>query len=263
MDVNPDINVTNDDGIANFTFVANDPQNNRTYIDGQLYPFLSSINSTKTCEDIDLNSLALIRIFDSYFHNLTGLKPTWLDHVYPIFKKYADLYPVMTDNFVDLANYYDVLQHKKAISETISLPESDPNYMPVTRDLSRDKKNLILKWLSKEKPDIGDPTRFYTVENLRKDLQTALQLEHSTIPPYLTALASIKNSYNLEIQETIHNIVIQEMMHMALVANILNAVGGEPSVYNEDFIPDYPSRLPGGIQPSLVVPIEKLSLGLV
>ena len=119
MDVNPDINVTNDDGIANFTFVANDPQNNRTYIDGQLYPFLYSINSTNTCEDIDLNSLALIRIFDSYFHNLTGLEPTWLDHVYPIFKKYADLYPVMTDNFVDLANYYDVLQHKKAISETI------------------------------------------------------------------------------------------------------------------------------------------------
>lgn len=101
------------------------------------------------------------------------------------------------------------------------------------------------------------------MENLRKDLQIALQLEHSTIPPYLTALASIKNSYNLEIQEIIHNIVIQEMMHMALVANILNAVGGEPSVYNEDFIPDYPSRLPGGIQPSLVVPIEKLSLGLV
>ena len=151
LDVNPDINVTNDDGIANFTFVANDPQNNRTYIDGQLYPFLYSINSTKTCKDIDLNSLALIRIIDSYFHDLTGLEPTWLDHVYPIFKKYADLYPVMTDNFVDLANYYDVLQHKKAISETISLPESDPNYMPVTRDLSRDKKNLILKWLSKEK----------------------------------------------------------------------------------------------------------------
>ena len=121
-----------------------------------------------------------------------------------------------------------------------------------------------MKWLSKEKPDIGDPTRFYTVENLRKDMQTALQLEHSTIPPYLTALASTKNSYNLEIQEVIlHNIVIQEMMHMALVANILNAVGGEPSVYNEDFIHNYPSRLPGGVQPSLVVPIEKLSLGLV
>ena len=264
LDVNPNISVTNDDGIANFTFVANDPQKSRTYIDGQLYPFLYSINGKKTCNnDTDLNSLALIRIFDSYHPNLTGLEPTWLDHVYPIFKKYADLYPVMTDNFVDLANYYDVLRHKKAIKETISLPESDPNYMPVTRDLSRDKKNLILKWLSKEKPDIGDPARFYTLANLHKDLQTALQLEHSTIPPYLTALASIKNSYNLEIQEVIHNIVIQEMMHMALVANILNAVGGEPSVYSEDFIPNYPSRLPGGVQPSLVVPIEKLSLGLV
>lgn len=85
----------------------------------------------------------LIRIFDSYFPNLTGLEPTWLDHVYPIFKKYADLYLVMTDNFVDLANYYDVLRHKKAINETISRFESDPNYMPVTRDLSRDKKILF------------------------------------------------------------------------------------------------------------------------
>ena len=39
-------------------------------------------------------------------------------------------------------------------------------------------------------------------------------------------------------------------------------VGGEPSLYNEDFI-NYPSRLPGGVQPIFVVPIEKLSLGLV
>ena len=41
--------------------------------------FLYWIKGTKTCndKDTDLNSLALIRIFDGYFHNLTGLEPTW------------------------------------------------------------------------------------------------------------------------------------------------------------------------------------------
>ena len=59
---------------CNITFKAKDPQNNRTYIDGQLYPFLYSIKGTKTCnyKDTDLNSLALIRIFDGKLNlNLT------------------------------------------------------------------------------------------------------------------------------------------------------------------------------------------------
>ena len=50
---------------------------------------------------------------------------------------------------------------------------------------------------------------------------------------------------------------------MALVANIINAVGGNPSFYSKDFTPHYPSRLPGGVHPDLVVPIEKISLALI
>ena len=80
---------------------------------------------------------------------------------------------------------------------------------------------------------------------------------------YLTALASIKPNYNLEIQAIINTIVVQEMMHVLLVANILNAVGGAPSLYSKDFFPNYPSRLPGGVQPDLVVPLKKLSHGLI
>ncbi len=167
----------------------------------------------------------------------------------------------MTDNFVDLGNYYDVLNYRKAIKMSLELPMSHPNNMPVTRDLSVSKRNIIVQWLSREKPLIGEPHNFYSVEQFQKDLQIALQLEHSTIPPYLTALASVKKSYNLEIQTVMKAIVIQEMMHMALVANILNAVGGKPSLYSKDFIPHYPSRLPGGVQPDLVVP--KMSLGLI
>lgn len=261
--------ITDEKGIATLDIEAKDPKNNRSFIDGQLYPFMYSVEGqNKNCPDLCktkplmlLNSLFVILVWDSY--SPKGAEPSWLDDVYPIFKQYANLYPVMTENFVDLGNYYEVVNHRKAIKMSLELPMSHPNHMPVTRDLSKSKRQVIVEWLSKEKPLIGEPKKFYSVENLRKDLQTALELEHSTIPTYLSALASIKYSYNLEIQKVMKTIIIQEMMHMALVANILNAIGGEPSLYSKDFIPHYPSRLPGGVQPDLVVPIEKLSLGLI
>ena len=262
--------MTNERGIATFDIKAQDPQNSRDFIDGQLYPFVYSVRDDpgkrcrSMCEEdpfMLLNSLFVILIWDHFKQK--GEEPTWLDDVYSIFKQYANLYPVMTYNFVDLGNYYDVVKHKNAIKASMMLPRSHPNHMPVTRDLSGSKLKVIKNWLSQENPAIGDPKSFYSVEQLRKDLQTALQLEHSTIPPYLTALASIKFSYNLEIQNILETVLIQEMMHMALVANILNAVGGNPSLYSKEFLPSYPSRLPGGVQHDLIVPIEKLSLGLI
>ena len=266
---NPPPLVTDKDGLAKLQIKAKDPENSRGFIDGQLYPYIYSLdgrhkNCVNMCKNnflMLLNSLVVVLVFDEY--ELKGVEPTWLDDVYPIFKQYANLYPVMTKNFVDLGNYYDVINHKKAIKMSLELPISHPNHMPVTRDLSKSKRQVIVEWLSKEKPPIGDPKRFYSVEHLRSDLQTALELEHATIPTYLTALASIKYSYNLEIQRVMKTIIIQEMMHMALVANILNAIGGEPSLYSKEFIPIYPSRLPGGVQPDLIVPIKKLSLGLI
>lgn len=260
--------ITDDNGIAVVDIQAKDPKNNRSFIDGQIYPFFYTLRRQDSCSSMCemnplmlLNSLFVILVWDQY--ELKGVEPTWLDDVFPIFKQYANLYPVMTQNFVDLGNYYEVLEHRKTIKMSLELPMSHPNHMPVTRDLSASKRQVIVEWLSKEKPPIGEPKNFYSVENLRKNLQTALELEHSTIPTYLAAFASIKYSYNLEIQRVMKTIIIQEMMHMALVANILNAVGGKPSLYTKDFILHYPSRLPGGVQPDLTVPIEKLSLGLI
>ena len=262
---------TDKNGLVTFDIEAKDPKNNRSYIDGQLYPFMFSLESqNKSCSIMCQNDalqstlrnlLVVIHVWDQY--KIKGEEHTWLDDVYPIFKQYANLYPVMTDNFVNLGNYYDVINHKKAIQMSLQLPISHPNHMPVSRDLSKSKRKVIIEWLSKDKPPFGEPKKFYSVAHLRRDLQTALELEHATIPTYLTALASIKSSYNLKIQRVMKVVIIQEMMHMALVANILNAVGGEPSLYSKNFIPNYPSRLPGGVQPDLISPIEKLSLGLI
>ena len=261
--------VTDANGIAEYNISTIDPKNNRIFIDGQLYFFRYSFFDQKLTDCLDmckndpyklLNSLVVIRVFDDY--TIDG-EPTWLDHVYPIFQQYANLYPVMTENFVDLGNYHEVINYRHRIQVCLELPESHPNYMPVTRDLSKSKRDVILKWLKQENPLVGNPKNLYTVEQLREDLQIALQLEHSTIPPYLTAWASIKKSYNQEVKNILRDILIQEMMHMALVANIINAVGGKPSFHSEDFIPHYPSRLPGGVQPDLVVPVEKISLALI
>lgn len=260
---------TKKSGIASLSIEAKDPQNYRKYIDGQLYPFFYSVEGqTSNCSSVCsnnplmlLNSVFVVLVWDNYRRK--GENATWLDDVYPIFKQYANLYPVMTENFVDLGNYYEVKEHLKAINMSLSLPMSHSNHMPVTRDLSASKRKVIIEWLSNEKLPIGEKQDYYSIENLRRDLQTALEVEHATIPPYLTALASIKNSFNHEIHKVIRSIVIEEMMHLTLVANILNAVGGKPLLYSKDFLPHYPSRMPGGLQPDLIIPIEKLSLGLI
>ena len=69
-----------------------------------------------------------------------------------------------------------------------------------------------------------------TVEDLREHLQWAIELEHSTLPPYLTALYSIKDGHNTEAAEVIQSVFLEEMLHMTLAANILNAVGGAPEI---------------------------------
>ena len=89
-----------------------------------------------------------------------------------------------------------------------------------------------------------------------------MEVEHATIPPYLTALATLKSKKS-DIYNRLKEVLIQEMLHLALAANILNAVGGKPSLNYSGFIPDYPSVLPGGLHPKLIVPIKKFSRPLV
>src|ERR1700679_2159733 len=84
-----------------------------------------------------------------------------------------------------------------------------------------------------------------TVEGLRAALQNAIELEHSAIPPYLYALYSLKPGTNGELAEIIRSVVLEEMLHMSLACNVLNAVGGQPLIDSPKFIPDYPTHLPG------------------
>jgi hypothetical protein len=106
-----------------------------------------------------------------------------------------------------------------------------------------------------------------TVEDVRAALLGAVRLELSTIPPYLTALYSLEPKTNVQIAQIIRSIVLEEMLHMCIACNILNAVGGHPTINTPGFPPQYPGQLPMGIgsEPGkpFIVPLQKFSKKLV
>src|SRR5262245_61460413 len=74
-------------------------------------------------------------------------------------------------------------------------------------------------------------------------LQMAIELEFGTLPPYLYALYSIRPGTNPVASDRIKAIAMEEMVHMCLACNILNALGTNPILT----APTYPGPLPGGI----------------
>jgi Ferritin-like len=77
--------------------------------------------------------------------------------------------------------------------------------------------------------------------SLRAHLQTAIRIEWSVIPPYLCALWSLGDTHNRAAAECLRDVVTEEMLHLTLAANVLNAVGGEPRL---DDPPRYPTSPP-------------------
>ncbi|GAB2656922.1 ferritin-like domain-containing protein [Nocardia goodfellowii] len=95
---------------------------------------------------------------------------------------------------------------------------------------------------------ISDAKAIDTLEDLRRHLQWAIELEHATIPPYMCALFSLEPGGNVEVAQVISSVFVEEMLHLALAANLLNAVGGEPRLDSPELLPAYPHPLPHGDQ---------------
>jgi hypothetical protein len=83
------------------------------------------------------------------------------------------------------------------------------------------------------------------IQEARQQLQIAISVEFGTLPPYLYSLYSIRPGTNDVAAGLIRSVVMQEMVHMCLAANILNAIGGNPELTP----PEYPGQLPGHIGP--------------
>jgi hypothetical protein len=247
----PNTVTTNAAGIAEVLLTAGDPGNPRAFVDGQTYVINYWTDATAYASALNKRGLITARVFSGY---TVPDDPTWMEHVHPIFRQYAELYPVMKP-IVDLSNYASVIQRLHIIRNVFQLPVTSPNYMPVTRDLSAAKLAMIRKWL-----DNPLYMTLNTVENMKYALQMAIELEHSTIPPYLYALYSIKPDCNAVVAGLIRSVVTEEMLHMTLVSNILIAIGGSPDLVHSRFVPDYPGSMPGGLRADLTVRLRRCSI---
>ncbi|WP_243878225.1 ferritin-like protein [Streptomyces sp. SUK 48] len=104
------------------------------------------------------------------------------------------------------------------------------------------------------------PEKHRGVDWLRSALQVAVEIEFSTIPPYLCGWWSIKNR-TCDAARLIRRIVSDEMYHLGIVCNLLVALGGRPRI--KGAAPVYPGPLPGGVHPGVDVYLSGLTRALV
>ena len=139
--------VTDATGRAGLPIDSTDPGTPRAYIDGQVYGIRPVLEETLPPGiNYPFNALNLVSVLVwSGWH--PDEPPTWYGSMQPIFQQYANLYPVM-QRIVNLADYEAVCANRELLLQAFKLEVSNPNSMPVTRDLSPAKRQSIVRWLS-------------------------------------------------------------------------------------------------------------------
>jgi hypothetical protein len=92
---------------------------------------------------------------------------------------------------------------------------------------------------------------------IKQALQSAIELEYSTLPIYLSAMFSLEVQ-NYTAYNAIRSVAMEEMVHMAIACNMLAALGGSPEIRNIAL--KFPVKgLPGGAEPDLEVGLAQFS----
>jgi hypothetical protein len=128
-------------GNATVLMTAGAPSPPRKFIDGQVYQVSYGLDGQPNPD-----GNAFLSVLTHAFVNIPA-NPTWTTDVEPILSQYADLYPFMT-SIINLGDEQQVLAAKQAIIQRLTLPMTDPLYMPVVRDLSDAKRAIVLNWLN-------------------------------------------------------------------------------------------------------------------
>src|SRR5262249_42948020 len=134
--------LTGPDGTASVLITSHDPGNPRGYIDGQVYGITYGLGPKPPQTGAVQNPSQILNplVFSVF---TIPEQPNWMEHIQPIFQQYANLYPIMRP-IVDLSNYASVVGKLARLKRVFSVDETNPNYMPVTRDLSKPKRDMIL-----------------------------------------------------------------------------------------------------------------------
>lgn len=160
---------TDSTGRARVTLEATDPGASRTSaspglppLDGHVYIWGYSPRppnaggAVREGTGLSANDVLAVHVRQ---HVDVPIAPNWDEDVQPILAGYAALYPIMSRHLFDIANYDQVVAHRAALRLAFNRDIDDPNYMPVTRDLSASKRAIIIKWLEAETGDPNTPLR--------------------------------------------------------------------------------------------------------
>jgi hypothetical protein len=146
--------ITDDSGQVQITVAAGDPGNPRGYIDGQVYGIRAALEETMPpALQYPFNPWEFVSFL--VWDRFVAERPTWYGCLQPVFQQYANLYPIMS-RFLDLSSYDSICQNLIPLATVFGFGSDNPNYMPVTRDLSGGKQKAILTWLTDVGPD-GKP----------------------------------------------------------------------------------------------------------
>ncbi|PIL22475.1 hypothetical protein GSI_15163 [Ganoderma sinense ZZ0214-1] len=96
-------------------------------------------------------------------------------------------------------------------------------------------------------PVFGIPGE-WTKGALIEHVKTGMQVKLGTLPIYFCALYSIKlkrdnGQWGSKARANILAVAEQEMLHLALAGNMLRALDGKQLLYDESFMPKYPSQI--------------------
>ena len=121
---------------------ASDPGTPRGAIDGQIFGFGGPWAVHSGIAIPHASPAVAILVFSGF---TVPAQPTWTD-VKPIFDQYNKLYPAMKA-IIDLGDREAVKAAGSEIRARLLLPIDDPGHMPVTRDLSDQKRQTIIAWI--------------------------------------------------------------------------------------------------------------------
>lgn len=135
------------DGKATFTLTATDPGNPRAYIDGQVYMATYDFSPQVEGFQQDPNDVVSAQIYQQT--PISGT-PTWTNGIGDILRQYGMLYPIM--GRFELWTYEGVVANREKIERVLSADMSQPLHMPVSRDLSAIRCQLVLDWFKAGMP---------------------------------------------------------------------------------------------------------------
>ena len=146
-DVGVSFGQTDANGLANITTNVNVQSltlpEMREPLDSQVYYiFMSDSNNQPIGDGASSPGLSVL-LWNAF---QAPANPTWND-IGAIFGAYARLYPGMKSR-LDISDQSTVVGAVSAVLGHMTLPITDPAYMPVTRDLSPSKMTMITSWLN-------------------------------------------------------------------------------------------------------------------